>query len=112
MRRIVDAFAEYERLVIKARTKAALSAKRRRGERSGQVPFGMAVTDDGRRSKKGNLPVALAAAPAEQDVIPELHRWRSSGWSLRRIAKAGPSRNSAAGPRYETLIPGRVTERL
>lgn len=86
MRRIVDAFAEYERLVIKARTKAALSAKRRRGERSGQVPFGMAVADDGRRSKKGNLPVALAADRAEQDLIPELPGWRSSGWSLRRIA--------------------------
>lgn len=31
MRRIVDAFAEYERLVIGARTKAALQAKQARG---------------------------------------------------------------------------------
>src|SRR5579872_6505793 len=33
MRRIVDSFAEYERLLIGARTKAALKAKRARGER-------------------------------------------------------------------------------
>ena len=40
MRRIVDAFGEYERLLIKARTRAALKAKKARGERYGQVPYG------------------------------------------------------------------------
>jgi DNA invertase Pin-like site-specific DNA recombinase len=40
MRRIVDAFAEYERALIRARTKAALQAKKRRGERVGGVPYG------------------------------------------------------------------------
>ena len=38
MRRIVDAFGEYERLLIKARTCAARRAKKARGERTGQVP--------------------------------------------------------------------------
>ena len=40
MRRIVDAFAEYERLVIKARTRAALAVKRTRGERIDGIPYG------------------------------------------------------------------------
>jgi DNA invertase Pin-like site-specific DNA recombinase len=40
MRRIVDAFAEYERLVIRTRTRAALALKRHRGERIGGVPHG------------------------------------------------------------------------
>jgi DNA invertase Pin-like site-specific DNA recombinase len=33
MRRLIDSFAEYERALIAARTRAALAAKRRRGER-------------------------------------------------------------------------------
>ena len=41
MRRIVDAFAEYEKNVIGARTAAALEQKRERGEKTGgNVPFG------------------------------------------------------------------------
>ena len=39
MRRMVDAFAEYERLIIGARTKAALQAKKQRGERTGSIPY-------------------------------------------------------------------------
>ena len=38
MRRIVDAFAEYERLTIQARTKAALAVKRSRRERISREP--------------------------------------------------------------------------
>ena len=41
VRRIIDAFAEYERLSIKARTKAALAVKRSRRERiSRDPPYG------------------------------------------------------------------------
>ncbi len=41
VRRIIDAFAEYERLTIKARTKAALAVKRLRRERiSREPPYG------------------------------------------------------------------------
>ena len=35
MRRMIDAFAEYEKLIIGARTKSRLAAKRRRGEKTG-----------------------------------------------------------------------------
>src|SRR5437016_1706481 len=41
MRRMVDAFAEYERALIRARTRSALAVKRGRGERiSRHVPYG------------------------------------------------------------------------
>jgi DNA invertase Pin-like site-specific DNA recombinase len=50
MRRIVDAFGEYERLLIGARTKSALRAKRARGLRAGNVPFGYASVRTARRS--------------------------------------------------------------
>ena len=44
---MVDAFAEYERLVIKARTKAALGAKRKRGEKTGgAIPYGSELGPD------------------------------------------------------------------
>jgi DNA invertase Pin-like site-specific DNA recombinase len=77
MRRMVDAFAEYERLIIKARTKAALSAKRRRGERTGQVPYGWILAEDGR---------ALIRDDAEHQVLADVHRHRAAGRTLRWIA--------------------------
>lgn len=50
MRRLIDSFGEYERLIIAARTCAALSAKRRRGERTSRfAPFGYQLAHDGRR---------------------------------------------------------------
>ena len=43
MRRMVDAFAGFERRVIGARTKAALAVKKARGERVGGIPYGESV---------------------------------------------------------------------
>lgn len=76
MRRVVDAFAEYERLLIKARTRAALGAKRARGEKTGgAVPFGF-------RAVAGRLePVA-----GEQSTMRRMAALRSGGASLRAIA--------------------------
>jgi len=85
MRRIIDAFAEYERLIIKARTRAALAAKRRRGQRTGRVPLGYDLTDDGARSKK-DLPIALVANAGEQATVATIKTLRSEGLSLRAIA--------------------------
>src|SRR5437764_1306819 len=49
MRRLIDSFAEYERLIIRARTRAALAAKRRRGERISRfAPFGYQLASDAR----------------------------------------------------------------
>lgn len=85
LRRIVDAFSEHERLVIAARTRAALQAKRRRGERAGRVPYGYQLADNGSRSRAGN-PVALEAVPGQLVVVERIRRERAAGLSVRAIA--------------------------
>jgi DNA invertase Pin-like site-specific DNA recombinase len=80
MRRLIDSFAEYERLVISARTRAALAAKRRRGERvSGIVPFGYRLADDGR---------TLEVDAEETATRRTIARLRAEGRSLRDVADA------------------------
>jgi DNA invertase Pin-like site-specific DNA recombinase len=86
MRRIIDAFAEYERLIIKARTRAALAAKKRRGQRTGSVPFGSDLVDDGQRSKAGH-PIALVANVGEQETVERIKLYQADGKSLRAIAE-------------------------
>ena len=63
LRRIVDAVAAYERGLIRGRTKAALAAKKRRGERTGSVPYGKQLCDDG---------VRLVNDEGEQAVITRI----------------------------------------
>jgi site-specific DNA recombinase len=76
MRGLLDLFAAYERAVIRARTKAALAAKRARGERvSRRPPLGFRF-DGGR----------LVADPAEQAVLDRIQGMRESGLSLKRVA--------------------------
>jgi DNA invertase Pin-like site-specific DNA recombinase len=76
MRGIQDVFSEYERGLIRSRTKAALAAKRARGERIGAIPYGYTLSDDG---------VRLVNNPSEQSVIARVHHLRASGTSLRGI---------------------------
>ncbi len=76
MRRMVDAFAEYERLIIGARTKAALQAKKARGERTGSIPYGYRC-DDG---------VNLIKDELEQAAIEVIKEMNDRGLSLRNIA--------------------------
>ena len=76
MRQVIDAAAVYERNLIKARTKAALAAKRKAGERTGEVPFGWRLDDAGR----------LAEDAAEQNVLAKIMVCRAAGMSLRQIA--------------------------
>lgn len=76
MRRMVDAFAEYERLVIGARTKAALQAKKSRGERVGSIPYGYQCDADNN----------LVINDQEQSAITAIKEMNSRGLSLRNIA--------------------------
>jgi len=76
MRQVVDAAAVYERNLIRARTKAALAAKRKAGERTGEVPFGWKADADGR----------LLEDAAEQNVLAKIMACRAAGMSLRKIA--------------------------
>ena len=78
LRSVIDAFAAYERALIRSRTKTALAVKKARGERVGGVPYGFRVGTDGR----------LVEVPAEQAVAALTRRLRGEGRSLRQIAAA------------------------
>ena len=75
MRSILDAAAQYERALIRSRTKAALAAKRAKGERTGTVPYGYSADDAGR----------LVECPAERAVIAQVRALRDAGLSFRGI---------------------------
>jgi len=77
LRSILDATAAFERSLIAGRTRAALAAKRRAGERVGQIPFGWTLDEDGR----------LVEVAAEQKVLADIIACRQAGMSLRAIAK-------------------------
>ncbi len=76
MRQVIDAAACYERNLIKARTKAALAAKRKAGQVTGEVPFGWDVDANGN----------LMEVASEQRVLGIIKELRQAGVSLRRIA--------------------------
>ncbi len=77
MRRMIDAFAEYERLIIGARTKAALASKKARGERTGSVPYGFRLAADGKN---------LETDEREQEIVRLVRMLRDNGETYRAIA--------------------------
>lgn len=79
MRSILDAAAAYERALIRARTKAALGAKRARGERAGTVPYGYRLAADGTR---------LEPDEGERGVLAAVRELRAAGLSHRAIVRA------------------------
>jgi DNA invertase Pin-like site-specific DNA recombinase len=76
-RSILDAVAQFERALIRERTRAALRAKRARGERAGNVPWGFRAAVDGR----------LEVLEDEQRVTLRVHALRAEGMPLRAIAR-------------------------
>lgn len=76
MRCIVDAFGQYERAVIAARTRAALSYKKSRGELTGKAPWGEQVGEDGR---------TLETNAREAEVLRQVRELRDGGMTLRGI---------------------------
>ena len=77
-RGMIDLYAQYERRLIKSRTKAALSAKIRRGERAGQIPYGYDLSADGQ---------TLTPNAEQQSVVAQIRSLREAGHSLRAIAQ-------------------------
>jgi DNA invertase Pin-like site-specific DNA recombinase len=69
LRTMVDAFAQYERAMIAARTRAALAAKRAKGERTGTIPYGFTADAAGR----------LEQHAAEQATIARVRELRAAG---------------------------------
>jgi DNA invertase Pin-like site-specific DNA recombinase len=113
MRRIVDAFAEYERLIIKAQTRSALAAKKRRGQRTGSVPIGFDLVDDGERSKAG-FALALAPNPVEQATMALVRELKAGGMPLRRIARELDARGitpKRGGERWSVGSVARILEK-
>lgn len=78
MRTILDGMSEYERALIRSRTKAALKAKRARGERAGNVPYGFDASPEGKLSENAQ----------EQAVIDKIRHLAASGLSMRSIVTA------------------------
>lgn len=78
MRRMIDAFAEFERNIICERTKAAMQAKKRKGERVGHIPFGSRLSDDGIHLEKCNH---------EQSILSQIKELMAKGLSTRKIAE-------------------------
>lgn len=79
MRHLVLAFAQFEKALIAARTKAALRVKKLRGERVGAVPLGYRLAaDDASR---------IEPDPHEQEAIAVIQELREEGLSLRAIDK-------------------------
>lgn len=78
MRRLVDAFGEYERLIIGARTKVALKVKKDKGQRVGHIPFGKKLADDG---------IHLEDNHEESQTFSLMSKLRSKNISIRNIAQ-------------------------
>lgn len=78
MRRMVDAFAEYERLIIGARTKAALAVLKKDNKRTGYIPYGYQLCTDN---------VHLERNEYEQKNLSLINEDREYGFSFRRIAQ-------------------------
>jgi site-specific DNA recombinase len=79
LRRMVDCFSEYERALIRARTKAALGVKKARGERVGSVPYGHRLAPCGHR---------LEAEPYEQAAKALARALKAEGRTLKAIGTA------------------------
>lgn len=78
MRRLVDAFGEYERLIIGVRTKFALKVKRDKGQRVGHIPFGKKLADDG---------IHLEPNDNETKTLHVMSKLRAKKISIRTIAE-------------------------
>src|ERR1700694_2829362 len=67
MRHIVAAFSEYERALIRSRTRAALAVKKARGERVGKIPLGFKLGSDDK----------LVPDPVEQRALARIAELRA-----------------------------------
>lgn len=77
MKRMIDSFAEYERLIIGVRTKAAMQVKKARNERAGYIPYGKRLAAD---------KIHLEDDEEEQYNLQLMRQMRREGKVLRDVA--------------------------
>ncbi len=87
LRHLVSAFAQFEKALIGARTKAALRVKKLRGERVGAVPLGFRLS---------GTPGRLEPDPREQAAIALIRELHAKGLSLRAIDRELRARGYAS----------------
>ena len=109
-RSIVQMFASYERGMIAARTRAALAAKKARGERVGTEPYGRT---DAERRAVAVIEECRAAGYSHRETAEELNRQgfttrRGSAWrweyvrSIERTRAGQPRRAASTSPRRKS----------
>ena len=99
IRGIIDLVSEYQRAVIRLGVKGALAAKKARGERVAQIPYGYRLAPDGKM---------LEPDPHEQAGLARMRTLKDSGATMGAIAqtlasegyspKAGRSRKGLRAP--------------
>ena len=77
LRTILDGAAQYEKALIRQRTKDALKTKRASGYRAGMVPFGYVADETGKLSPNEH----------EQLLVERIRELRSQGISLRGVVE-------------------------
>lgn len=81
LKTMIDMLAQWERLVIKQRTKAAMAELRRQGKAVGSRPYGFKTTG---QAKHGG-DTRLMPDEQEQRAIANVVAWRERGYSLNEI---------------------------
>lgn len=75
---VLAGVAEMERTLIRERTIAALQHKKTKGERTGSIPYGWMLEEDGK---------TLIKNEDEQEILSIAKELREAGLSLRKVAK-------------------------
>lgn len=98
LRTLIDAMAQYERALIRARTKAALHAKAKRGEVVGSIPFGSKavggrlVPHDAEQRALSRMRALRAAGVANTMIVVKLtqegHEPRGKAWHATTVQRA------------------------
>ena len=104
MRGMLDVFAQLERAQIAARTKAALAAKKARGEKTGgALPLGHALAEDGR---------TLVLDASEAEALELVRGLRADGLSMREIvARLNAEGVPCRGSRWHLTTVARLLSR-
>lgn len=118
MRTLLDAFAAYERALIRARTKGALAVLKAKGRRTGGIPMGSSVSESGMLVVDGVEAAAVARAcelRGEGKSLREIaatldaegHRPRGRRWHVQTLARVVTSVR-ASPPISEPPMPHRA----